>query len=141
MNASDEKPFDWRVWLGASPWFYVACFCACGLAALLAISPKYSQRQAKIERNYQARSLVSASESVKEAALREEEMSKESEPVEKTASNDSSPDNKVGLLPMAVVLGLGLVVSVVVLGRQYLVALTADDLIRDDRDEVTRSPL
>ncbi len=37
-----------------SPWFWLALFGAMGLAALLAVSPKYGRRQATIERKYQA---------------------------------------------------------------------------------------
>ena len=44
-----------------SPWFWIALFGAMGLAALLAVSPKYGQRQAAIERKYQARQQMARS--------------------------------------------------------------------------------
>ena len=37
-----------------SPWFWLALFGMMGLGALLAIGPKYGQRQASIERKHQA---------------------------------------------------------------------------------------
>ena len=44
--------------LSESIWFWIVCFSAAGLLALTAISPKYAQRQAQIERQYQARGQV-----------------------------------------------------------------------------------
>ena len=38
-----------------SPWFWGMLFCAAGLLGTLAIGPKYSQRQAQLERKYQGR--------------------------------------------------------------------------------------
>ena len=37
-----------------SPWYWLALFGVMGLAALLAIGPKYGRRQASIERKHQA---------------------------------------------------------------------------------------
>ena len=44
--------------LAESIWFWIVCFSAAGLLALTAIGPKYAQRQAQIERQYQARGQV-----------------------------------------------------------------------------------
>ena len=44
--------------LTESIWFWIVCFSAAGLLALTAIGPKYAQRQAQIERQYQARGQV-----------------------------------------------------------------------------------
>jgi hypothetical protein len=38
-----------------SPWFWGMLFCLAGLLGTLAIGPKYSQRQAQLERKYQGR--------------------------------------------------------------------------------------
>ncbi len=38
-----------------SPWFWGMLFCAAGLFGTFAIGPKYSQRQAQLERKYQGR--------------------------------------------------------------------------------------
>jgi hypothetical protein len=43
-----------------SPWFWVMVFSAMALAALLAIGPKYGGRQARLERQYQARQRIAA---------------------------------------------------------------------------------
>ena len=44
--------------LAESIWFWIVCFSVAGLLALSAIGPKYAQRQAQIERQYQARGQV-----------------------------------------------------------------------------------
>jgi hypothetical protein len=41
-----------------SPWFWVLVFSLMGLGALVAIGGKYSQRQSRLERQYQARERV-----------------------------------------------------------------------------------
>jgi hypothetical protein len=41
-----------------SPWFWLLVFSSMALAALLAIGGKYGQRQARMERQYQARERV-----------------------------------------------------------------------------------
>jgi len=41
-----------------SPWFWVLMFSGMALAALLAIGPKYGGRQARLERQYQARERI-----------------------------------------------------------------------------------
>lgn len=38
-----------------SPWYWAYVFLAAALAALFLMGPRYAQRQAQIERNYQAR--------------------------------------------------------------------------------------
>jgi len=43
-----------KVWT-ESPWFYIALFSAAGLAAAVAIAPKYSRREAALEQKYEAR--------------------------------------------------------------------------------------
>jgi hypothetical protein len=43
-----------------SPWLWFAIFSACGLAALLATGGKFGERQAGIERKYQARAAVAS---------------------------------------------------------------------------------
>ena len=43
-----------------SPWFWVLMFSGMALAALLAIGPKYGGRQARLERQYQARERIAA---------------------------------------------------------------------------------
>jgi hypothetical protein len=41
-----------------SPWFWVSIFCAMALVALVVMERKYGERQAGIERQYQAREYI-----------------------------------------------------------------------------------
>lgn len=41
-----------------SPWFWVSIFCAMAVVVLVVMEPKYGDRQAGIERQYQAREYI-----------------------------------------------------------------------------------
>lgn len=56
-----------------SPWFWLLVFSAMALVALLAIGGKYGQRQARLERQYQARERVATGARGEEAVAATEE--------------------------------------------------------------------
>ena len=98
-----------RVPLGESPWYWLALFCALGLAALWAASQKFGVRQAQLERQYQAR--VWAGQLADPASPTPEEC------LETTYY--STPENlRMGLTPLRVLLWGMLCVSLVLLTVQ-----------------------
>jgi hypothetical protein len=52
MNAEPDSP---RRPITDSPWYWLNLFATFGLVALILMDPKFSARQAQMERNYQAR--------------------------------------------------------------------------------------
>ena len=85
-----------------SPWFWVLLFSVVGLMALAAISGQYGKRQARLERQYQARERV-AENAVDDPAQRE----------------FSTADNTlIRLMPLAAVLGAVAAVAAVMLFRE-----------------------
>ena len=93
-----------------SLWFWLALFGVTGLAALFAVSPKYGQRQAGIERKYQAQQQMARSADGMPIAG-------ESLPPNDVAYSD--PDNTiVTLWPIRLVVLLITLVSVAQLVRQ-----------------------
>lgn len=78
-----------------SPWYWIYLFCTAGLIALVLAEPRFSARQAQIERNYQARQRA-----VQRVAGRE------------AVTPLSTPsDTSITLRPLYVLLGLLLAVA------------------------------
>jgi len=105
-----------RAPLTDSPWFWVLLFSLVGLLALIAMSPKYRQRQANIERQYQARERVAeriTAENNSGAAERIDELEAQ-RPYVMTTS-----DKLVPIWPLAVLLALVSLVAAVMLWRGH----------------------
>jgi hypothetical protein len=85
-----------------SPWFWVMMFSLMALGALAAIGGKYGQRQATIERQYQARTRVA------ELRANENNSTDDTRTDQQTAPRDfaTSGDPLIPLWPLAVVLVL-----------------------------------
>jgi hypothetical protein len=94
-----------------SPWFWVLIFAGMALAALLAIGPKYGGRQARLERQYQARARVAERQASGENAA--------PRPGDETTARDfaSADETLIPLWPLAVILSLVIVVAAVMLFR------------------------
>ncbi len=93
-----------------SPWFWLALFGVMGLAALLAVGPKYGRRQATIERKFQAQ---------RQMARSADGMPVAGETRLPTDIEYSDPDNTIVMLwPIGLVLLLVTVVSAAQLVRQ-----------------------
>lgn len=89
-----QSAWQWRRSV-ESPWFYAAWFCLFGAAALLVAGEKYGERQAGIERRFQARSQAITA------------LPREAPPAETPADTAaySSPDNTViPLWPIGILL-------------------------------------
>ena len=86
-----------------SPWFWVLLFSVMGLIALVAISGQYGKRQARLERQYQAR------ERVAEDAVADPERRQYATP----------NATLVPLWPLAILLGGVIVLAAVMLGREH----------------------
>jgi hypothetical protein len=86
-----------------SPWFWVLLFSVVGLVALGGISGQYGKRQARLERQYQAR------ERIRDDAVGD------------STRRDYSAAEKtlIPIWPLAVVLGGVVVVAAVMLGREH----------------------
>jgi len=54
---SDQKP------LADSPWFWIYLFATFGLVALFWMGPKYAERQAQLDRQFQGRQFAASPES------------------------------------------------------------------------------
>jgi len=65
-----------------SPWFWLALFSAMGIAAALAIGPKFSRRQAGLEEKYEHRLMA--------RAAREKQLAKAAEQAEGTAVGENA---------------------------------------------------
>jgi hypothetical protein len=90
-----------------SPWFWVLMFSVMGFGALAAISGKYGQRQAGIERQYQARERVAEAGPQGAAQI--------------APRPYATPGNTlIPLWPLAVVLGAGAIVATAMLVRNGL---------------------
>ena len=91
-----------------SPWFWLLLFSAVGLLALGAISGQYGKRQARLERQYQARERIQNDEIGEEAAA------------DPARRDYSSPEKTlVPIWPLAVLLGGVIVFSAVMLRRDH----------------------
>ena len=103
--------------LSDSPWFWAALFAAMALIALVAMSGKYSRRQANIEQKFQARERVAWNQAG--SGQRAEGSEEYSQP----------GDTVIPLWPLAVPLGGLIMVSIVMLFRSRLAIrrLSADD--------------
>ena len=86
-----------------SPWFWVLLFSLVGIVALAAISDQYGKRQARLERQYQAR------ERIAEDAVADPERRPYSMP----------GDTLVSIWPLAIVLGGVAVFAAVMLRRDH----------------------
>ncbi len=98
--------------LAESIWFWIVCFSAAGLLALTAIGPKYTQRQAQIERQYQARGQVH-----RDVA--------EGRPLGEMADRDivrysTAGDTLISLCPLRIALVTVILIAAVALVRQRL---------------------
>jgi hypothetical protein len=90
-----------------SPWLWVLLFAVVGLILLGVISGQYGKRQARLERQYQARERIADDELGDEAAA---------DPARRAYS---SPEKTlVPIWPLAVLLGGTIVLSAVMLGRE-----------------------
>jgi hypothetical protein len=97
MPASSKPPVT------DSPWFWVLLFSVVGLLAVAAISGQYGKRQARLERQYQARERV-AGGTVGEPDQRDY----------------ATPDSTlIPLWPLAVVLVGVAIASAMMLGREH----------------------
>ena len=85
-----------------SPWFWVLLFSVVGLMALAAISGQYGKRQARLERQYQAR------ERIRDDAV--------GDPARRDYS--SAENTLIPIWPLAVPLGGVIVLAAVMLGRE-----------------------
>ncbi len=128
MNASlQNPPRNNSSTLADSPWFWIVCFSAVGLLATTVIGPKYEQRQATLERKYQARGQVQRDI----AAGRPLEQSAKSE--DDLRVQYSTPGNTlVSLRPIRVVLIVILVVATAVLAWQRLSHRASTDTHAED---------
>lgn len=95
---SDEAPIT------DSPWFWVLLFSIVGLIALGGISGQYGRRQARLERQYQARERI-RDEAVNDPARRDYA----------TAEHTLVP-----IWPLAILLGGVIVLAAVMLSRELL---------------------
>ena len=99
--------------LADSPWLWAALFTGVGLAALLATGGKFGNRQASIERKYQARAALESGTEV-EAADADEKSTPE-------APKFSTPDQLViPLWPLMVMLAARFLCSLAMLLRERL---------------------
>ena len=113
MNTAHNNPqFENPPPIAESIWFWIACFSAVGLLALVAIGPKYAQRQAQIERQYQARGQVH-----RDIA--------QGRPLGEMADRDivrysTDDDTLINLRPLQIALGTVFLIATVALVRQRL---------------------
>ncbi len=91
-----------------SPWFWVLLFSLMGLVALGAISGQYGKRQARLERQYQAR------ERIRDDALGDVAVT---DPARRDYSN--ADKTLIPIWPLAVPLGGVVVLAAVMLGREH----------------------
>ncbi len=91
-----------------SPWFWLLLFSVVGLIALVAISGQYGKRQARLERQYQAR------ERIRDDALGDDAVG---DPARRDYS--TSERTLIPIWPLAVLLGGVLVFAAVMLGREH----------------------
>jgi len=96
-----------------SPWFWVLIFSGMALGALVSIGPKYGGRQARLERQYQARERIATER------IAQNDGGGIGKIDERSARRDfASPDaTLVPLWPLAVVLSVVMIVSLVMLLR------------------------
>ena len=91
-----------------SPWYWVLLFSLMGLVALGAISGQYGKRQARLERQYQAR------ERIRDHALGDVAVG------DPTRRDYSIADKTlIPIWPLAIPLGGVVVLAAVMLGREY----------------------
>ena len=118
--------------LADSPWFWAALFAAMALIALVAMSGKYSRRQANIEQKFQARERVTweGERQMLDVRSQKEEKKKDLSPMHVYSRPG---DTVIPLWPLAVPLATVIAVSIAMLvrGRLTIRRLSADDA--DDR--------
>jgi hypothetical protein len=107
MEAREQSPVT------DSPWFWVLIFSGMALAALLAIGPKYGGRQARLERQYQARERIAAERA---SGNNEVEAARISHQAERRGFA-SADDTLIPLWPLVVVLSVVIVVAATMLIR------------------------
>jgi hypothetical protein len=95
-----------------SPWFWVMMFSTMALAALLAIGPKYGGRQARLERQYQARERIVA-EQTGNSRAHSERIDHQAERREFATADDTL----VPLWPLAAILSFVAILSAIMLYR------------------------
>jgi hypothetical protein len=95
-----------------SPWFWVLMFSGMALAALLAIGPKYGGRQARLERQYQARERIAEGSSGNSETL-------DARTNDQAQRRDlaSAEDTLVPLWPLAVILSVVMILAAIMLYR------------------------
>jgi len=98
-----------------SPWFWVLMFSLMGLAALAAIHNKYGQRQAGIERQYQARERVARGIAIPDPAA---SATTPGEDAGEPRPYSMPGENLIPLWPLAVVIGAVVVFAAVMLRRE-----------------------
>lgn len=96
-----------------SPWFWVLLFSGMALAALLAIGPKYGGRQARLERQYQARERIVAERAEKDSQARAERTDDEPERRAFAAAGETL----IPLWPLAVILSVAVILAAIMLFR------------------------
>ena len=96
-----------------SPWFWVLLFSGMALAALLAIGPKYGGRQARLERQYQARERIVAERAEENSQARAERTNEEPERREFAAADETL----IPLWPLAVILSVAVILAAIMLFR------------------------
>ena len=107
MDATKRPP------LTDSPWFWLLVFSGMALAALLAIGPKYGGRQARLERQYQARERIAAQRAVENIDTESERTNDQAE-----RRDFASPeDTLIPLWPLAVILSVVVVFAAIMLIR------------------------
>ena len=102
MSTNEKPPIT------DSPWFWVLLFSIVGLVALGGISGQYGKRQARLERQYQAR------ERIRDHTLGNGAVN------DPTRRDYATPEHTlVPIWPLAVVLGGVVVLAAVMLGREH----------------------
>jgi hypothetical protein len=101
MSALEKPPVT------DSPWFWVLMFSVTGLIALAAISGQYGKRQARLERQYQARERIRSDELGDDAV---------GDPARREYS--SPRQTLIPIWPLAVVLGGVAALAAVMLRRE-----------------------
>jgi hypothetical protein len=100
-----------------SPWFWVLAFSAMALGALLAIGPKYGGRQARLERQYQARERILDERAGTSIAANGNDQAQTIEGQGQRRPFASADDTLIPLWPLAVILALVMIGSGVMLVR------------------------
>ena len=106
-------PAPHRLSVTDSPWFWVLMFSGMALAALVAIGPKYGGRQARLERQYQARERIAE----RRDANNETARVRTGDQAERR-DLASAGETLVPLWPLALLLSVVVILSVIMLVRE-----------------------